>query len=117
MRLKFLIQKSQKTVKALYALTAITATYACLVSNMAFADAASFIFEMIIGFFVLLFIVLGAIFGIIGAGEWMAAHGEGDGPAKNKAIGKVAAAIGLIVFAVALKGKSSELISVILSEI
>lgn len=118
MRLDKATQKANEfKTKALPAITAVTAAYVCVMSNMAFADAASQLLELLLGIMATIFIVLGAITGLLGVGSWISAHGEGDGPAQTKAVGKIAAGIGLIIFALVVKGSAGEIVSIITSEI
>lgn len=49
-----------------------------------------------------LIIVLGVIFAILGLVHYAAAHAEGDGPAKNKAINQMAAGLMLVVLSATL---------------
>lgn len=118
MRLKKVNQKVNTfKTKALPTITAVTAAYVCVMSNMAFADAASELLELLLGIMSTIFIVLGAITGVLGIGSWISAHGDGDGPAQTKAVGKIAAGIGLVIFALVVKNSAGEIVSIITSGI
>lgn len=56
-----------------------------------------------------LIIALGVIYAVMGIINYASAHSEGDGPAQNKAIGKIAAGIMLVALSITLETKAGDL--------
>lgn len=52
---------------------------------------------------------LGAVYGVLGIVHYAAAQSEGDGPAKNKAMGQIAAGIMLVALSLLLNTEASAL--------
>lgn len=91
--------------KASPALIATSTTMAVIASNcVVLADAAEDLLTEILGLIGLLAFALAVVFAAMGAVSFAASQAEGDGPAKTKAIGQIAAAILLIAVGIALRG-------------
>ena len=97
----------------------LTAAYLAflMMNTYAFADQATELFELIIKIIANLIIALGAILGIMGLVHYASAHSEGDGPAKNKAMGQIAAAIMLVALSILLKATASQFAGLISTSI
>lgn len=78
-------------------------------NSFVFADANS-LMEKILGIVASLIIVLGLILAVMGIVNYASAHSEGDGPAQNKAIGKIAAGIMLVALSAILKKMAPDLV-------
>ncbi len=65
--------------------------------------------ELVIKFLGALTMVMGGIFGILGIVHYAAAHSEGDGPAKTKAMGQIAAGVMLIVLSILLTNNANDI--------
>lgn len=113
---KFISGFKQKTNKVAPYVTA--AYFALLAMNVyALADEATELFELIIKIIANLIIALGAILGIMGLVHYASAHSEGDGPAKNKAMGQIAAAVMLVALSILLKATASQFAGLISTSI
>lgn len=83
-------------------------------NSLAFADASS-LMEFFVSGICKLILVAGVIFVIMGFVHYSSANSEGDGPAKNKAIGQLIAGIMLAVLSIFLEAQKSTLVSMITS--
>ncbi len=92
------------------AMCASTAATIIIMDNAAFAAGdAKGLLETIIGIICKLIIALGVIMAIMGIINYASAHSEGDGPAQNKAIGKIAAGVMLVSLSVVLDSQKGTL--------
>ena len=81
---------------------------------IAFAEgSATDLFTFIIEILCKIGMALGAMYGVFGLMHYAEARQEGDGPAKNKAIGQISAAVLLIIVAAAINAGASTLASFI----
>jgi FtsH-binding integral membrane protein len=86
-----------------------------LSTTFAYADATSQLMEMIIDMICKLAIALGVIFAIVGGISLAAARSEGDGPAKNKAIGMLASGVMLAIMSAFILANKSTFVSIVTS--
>ena len=84
-------------------------------NSLAFADAASSLMEFFVSGICKLMLVGGVIFVVMGLIHYSSANSEGDGPAKNKAIGQLIAGIMLAALSIFLETQKSALVSMITS--
>lgn len=88
------------------------ATYGIIVANylsreMVYAEAgAEDLMKLIVKIIANLIIILGALLAIMGIIHFASAQSEGDGPAKTKAIGQIAAGVMLAVLSMILKSNA-----------
>ena len=80
---------------------------AVLTSSSAFAADPKELLKFIIKTVGGLIIALGIIMFVMGLVRWASAHSEGDGPAQNKAIGMLAAAVMLVALSMVLTNDST----------
>ena len=84
-------------------------------NSLAFADAASSLMEFFVSGICKLILVAGVIFVVMGFVHYSSANSEGDGPAKNKAIGQLIAGVMLAALSIFLDTQKSTLVSMITS--
>lgn len=111
----FILKNEVKIKNTLYVAASCTAMFA---NNYVMADAdAAGLMETIIKILASLVTVLAVILAAVGLIHYAQAYSEGDGPAKQKAIGQIAAAGMLIALALILQSKAGELVKFISTDI
>lgn len=93
--------------KAMPVIASATTVGMTVLPQLAFAannGAATSLMESIIDLIAKLILGLAIILAIMGGVSYASAQSEGDGPAKNKAIGQLAAAVMLVVMSILLGG-------------
>lgn len=95
--------------------TSLVVTGSMLLTQFACADAAEELLSQIINILGTLILGLAVLLAIMGLIHYATAHSEGDGPAKHKAIGQLAAAVMLIVLSIVLKGEAGSNLAKIIS--
>lgn len=80
--------------------------------NVVFADATELI-ETAISWIAYLGMFLGVVYFVVGCIHYAGAHSEGDGPAKQKAQGQIAAAIMIFAVCALITAKASAIVGMI----
>lgn len=80
------------------------------------ADAKGLV-ETIIKIIGVLIIAYGMIMAVMGVIAYASAHSEGDGPAQNKAVGKISAGVMLVVLSIILSSQAGKLAGMIQTSI
>lgn len=80
--------------------------------NVVFADANELI-ETALSWIAYLGMFLGVVYFAVGCIHYAGAHSEGDGPAKQKAQGQIAAAIMIFAVCALLSAKASDIVGMI----
>lgn len=81
--------------------------------NVVFADGANELIELALSWIAYLGMFLGAVYFVVGCIHYAGAHSEGDGPAKQKAQGQIAAAIMIFAICALITTKASDIIDMI----
>lgn len=83
-----------------------------LAGNIVFADATQ-LMEMALKWIAYLGMFLGVVYFVVGCIHYASAHSEGDGPAKQKAQGQIAAAIMIFAICALITSQASTIIGMI----
>ncbi len=79
------------------ALTALAIPILFLLASPVYAEAAQQVFITIFGVVSKIAIGIGVVIGLMGVIHYAAANGDGDGPAKRKAVMEIASGVALLI--------------------
>lgn len=112
-------QKSEKKKKAEMFIAKVMPWVFCamvvciqLTGNIVLADATE-LMETVLKWIAYLGCFLGVVYFVVGCLHYAAAHSEGDGPAKQKAQGQIAASIMIFAISALITTQASEIIGMI----
>ncbi len=93
--------------------TAMSVVSIGMATAMAAGSTPEALVQLIIKLLGALIMVMGGIFAILGLVHYASAHSEGDGPAKTKAIGQIAAGVMLVVMSIVLTTNATQIATAI----
>ena len=103
------VANSAKQVAKTSALTLTMAATMILTNGAMAAGGAQDLMTWVIKALGVLVLVPGLLFGVTGLISYASAHADGDGPAQNKATGKISAGLMLIVLSIVIIAASGTL--------